>query len=72
MTMPGMTGIELAGKLKDMRSDIPIVLCTGYSDSINEQRIRDIGIYGMLEKPADIDELEKVIREALGRECRNS
>jgi len=68
MTMPGMTGIELAGRLFEIRPDLPVILCTGLSDSVNERHARDAGIRELLEKPADIDELAKAISRALERE----
>ena len=37
-TMPKMTGIQLISELKQIRSDIPCILCTGYSDKITEQK----------------------------------
>jgi hypothetical protein len=39
---------------------------------VNEQRVRELGIRGLLEKPADIDEMEKAIIRVLGRECPNA
>jgi signal transduction histidine kinase/CheY-like chemotaxis protein len=68
MTMPGMTGTELAGKLIEIRHDIPVILCTGYSDIVNKRVAKDIGICGMLEKPADIDDLKQAICRALAHE----
>ncbi|HQI01545.1 MAG TPA: response regulator, partial [Deltaproteobacteria bacterium] len=68
MTMPGMTGLELAEKLLGIRSDIPVILCTGLSDSVNSQHARDTGIRELLEKPADIDDLAGAINRALERE----
>jgi PAS domain S-box-containing protein len=70
MTMPGMTGIELTRKLIDVRSDIPIILCTGFNDAVNPQRARSMGIKGVLEKPADINELKSAIDQALDHESQ--
>lgn len=44
MTMPGMTGDRLAREMINIRSDIPVVLCTGYSESITPESVRAIGI----------------------------
>jgi signal transduction histidine kinase len=65
MTMPGMTGTELAEKLVEIRSDIPIILCTGLCDTIDKQKTKDAGICELLEKPADIEELKNAIGRAL-------
>jgi signal transduction histidine kinase len=68
LTMPGMTGTELAGKLITIRPDIPVILCTGYSDDVNKRMAKDIGICGLLEKPADVGDLKQAICKALGHE----
>jgi two-component system cell cycle sensor histidine kinase/response regulator CckA len=41
-TMPNMTGMELAKELLKLRSDIPIILCTGYSEYINEEKVKKV------------------------------
>jgi len=65
MTMPGLTGLELSKKMQDIRSDVPIILCTGFSDVIDRDKARDIGIRELLMKPVGIRELGDVIRRAL-------
>jgi PAS domain S-box-containing protein len=64
-TMPRMTGVELAPKLMEIRPDIPVILCTGFSDVIDEQEAKAMGIRGLLLKPASIKELGSAIRRAL-------
>jgi CheY-like chemotaxis protein len=66
LTMPHMTGVELADKLMNIRPDIPIILCTGFNDVIDEERAKTIGIKELLFKPASTGELKKAVREALG------
>ena len=44
MTMPGMTGDRLAQKILEIRHDIPIILCSGYSEHISEEKAKKIGI----------------------------
>jgi CheY-like chemotaxis protein len=56
-TMPVMTGAELAEKLLSMREDMPIILCTGYSEVVNEEKALGIGISRYMQKPIDIQEL---------------
>ncbi len=51
MTMPAPTGMELAMEIKAVRPDIPIILCTGFSDLINEAKARESGIDAFLLKP---------------------
>ena len=65
MTMPGMTGDKLAQKFMDIRSDIPVILCTGYSEHISEDRAKDIGIREFLVKPLEIKKLAAIIRKVL-------
>ncbi|MDH3328610.1 MAG: ATP-binding protein [Desulfobulbaceae bacterium] len=65
MTMPYMTGIELSLKLLEIRPDIKIVLCTGYSELINKEKAKSMGIAGYMEKPIIIETLLKNIRNVL-------
>lgn len=67
MTMPGLTGKELAKELMSIRSDIPIILCTGFSDLINEKQAEEIGIREFIMKPYVIASLAQTIRKVLGR-----
>lgn len=67
MTMPEMTGDVLAGKLRSIRPDIPIVLFTGYSERISEDKIRELGVDGMLMKPAGMKEMADIVRTLLGK-----
>ncbi|HIJ56162.1 MAG TPA: response regulator [Deltaproteobacteria bacterium] len=64
-TMPNMTGVELAEKLLALRTDIPIVLCTGYSEQINETKAKSKGIRAFIMKPIALSELAKTIRNTL-------
>jgi CheY-like chemotaxis protein len=65
MTMPNMTGIELAPRLREIRSDIPIIMCTGFSETIDEDRAKNMGILAYIMKPFLIDEIAKTIRKVL-------
>ena len=65
MTMPNMTGDQLAGELIKIRSDIPIILCTGFSELISKEKAEALGIKGFLLKPVVIKDLSSVIREVL-------
>ncbi len=65
MTMPGMTGDTLASELMKIRSDIPVIICTGYSEKIDEQRAKDLGIKGLMMKPFTIRRLSKTVRDVL-------
>jgi len=64
-TMPVMTGAELAQKIFAMRPDIPIVLCTGFSEVISEEKAKAIGIREFIMKPIFMKEIAFVIRNLL-------
>jgi len=66
MTMPVMTGIVLAERIKKIRSDIPVIICTGFSDQINKDNYHDKGIDGFLMKPFRKRESLSLIRHLLG------
>jgi PAS domain S-box-containing protein len=68
LTMPNMTGTELAKRLIDIRSDIPIILCTGFSEAISRERARAIGIREYVMKPINTHDLAKTIRKALNKD----
>ncbi len=65
LTMPGMTGIELSRKILDIRPDIPVILCTGFNDAVDDQEARSLGIRELLLKPAGSTELKNAIRRVL-------
>jgi PAS domain S-box-containing protein len=65
MTMPNMTGDILATEMRQIRADIPIIICTGYSERINEQRAGELGLQGLIMKPFTIRRLAKTVREAI-------
>lgn len=64
MTMPGLTGMELAGEALKIRPDIPIVLCTGFSELVTEEESKRLGISEFITKPFTRVELSKAIRKA--------
>ena len=68
MTMPGMDGKELALRALKCRPQLPVFLCTGYSDKIDEEEATRLGIRRYLEKPVDQTELANVIREIFDTE----
>jgi CheY-like chemotaxis protein len=65
-TMPGFTGIELIRRLREIRPRLPVILCTGYSETINADDARDLAI-GFLEKPIDADKLVHTVVEKLNK-----
>lgn len=65
MTMPNMTGKALAVEMIAIRPDIPIILCTGFSDQISEPEALKMGIKSFIFKPITINELSGTIRKVL-------
>ncbi len=65
MNMPKMTGDQLAKNIIAIRRDIPIILCTGFSEIIDEKQAKAIGINEFVYKPLVKKEFAKVVRKAL-------
>ena len=65
MTMPQMTGLKMAGRMMELRPDIPVIICTGFSDQVNPQQAHAAGIKALLMKPLMVRELAEAIRQAL-------
>jgi PAS domain S-box-containing protein len=65
MTMPQMTGSELVARLMEIRPDIPVILCTGYSEGIDEARAAGLGIRAFLLKPLMLRKLAETVRRVL-------
>ena len=70
MAMPRMTGDRLARELIAIRPEIPIVLCTGFSDRIDEQQAAELGVKALLLKPVRKRELAALIRRLLDGKSR--
>jgi len=62
-TMPKITGADMAKEMLKLRADLPIILCSGYSEDINENTSKDIGIKTYLKKPVNFNELTKTIKQ---------
>ncbi len=67
MTMPEMTGEDLAREIKNVRPEQPILLCTGFSSRMNPERAEEVGIDGYLAKPLLLRNLALAVRELLDR-----
>jgi PAS domain S-box-containing protein len=65
MTMPHMTGLGLARELFRLQPNLPILLCTGFSENMDAEKARKIGIKGFLMKPVVSRELAAMIRTVL-------
>lgn len=65
LTMPRMTGIEMAEQVRSVRSEIPIILCTGFSQAVSEEELAKAGIEVLVHKPILKREVATVVRHAL-------
>lgn len=65
MTMPNLTGYQLAQKVLAIRSNLPIILCTGFSELINKEQAQALGIRAYLMKPILVQELGLTVRKVL-------
>ena len=65
MAMPNMPGDILAIELTKIRPDIPVLLCTGFSETMSEAKAASLGIKDFLLKPIIIKDLSQKIREVL-------
>lgn len=64
-TMPRLTGFQLARKIHALRPEIPIILCTGYSELVTPQKASSQGIFEVIMKPIDLGQIARSIRKAL-------
>jgi len=67
MTMPSMTGTELAQKIIGIRPRLPIILCTGYSEITNREKSLAMGISEYMQKPMTMSTLLKSVRQTLDK-----
>jgi PAS domain S-box-containing protein len=65
MTMPGLTGDKLSQSILAIRPDVSIILCTGFNETITEEKAKSIGIRELIYKPLALKDLAQVIRRVL-------
>ena len=71
-SMPGMTGIQLAEEVRRIRPDLPIVLCSDYSESLASDASDLSGVSAFLEKPINQLTLAQTLRRALDQSSPDS
>jgi DNA-binding response OmpR family regulator len=67
LTMPQMTGVELIRRLRLFRSDIPVILSTGFDETIAKDQAAQLGIDALVVKPVRIAKIAEKIRNILDR-----
>lgn len=68
MTMPNMSGLELTREIININPNMPVILCTGFSEKITEKSAKAVGIKAFLMKPVAIDDLTRAVRKVLEQE----
>jgi CheY-like chemotaxis protein len=71
MTMPNMTGDQLASELISIRPDMPVIICTGFSERMNKEKAKALGIKGYLMKPVIKSKMARLVRSVLD-EAKNA
>lgn len=72
MTMPGMSGIELAAQVLALRPQLPFIITSGYVDAADVERAQAVGVRQMIMKPNTVDELSEVLGAILQEEVMAS
>jgi PAS domain S-box-containing protein len=67
-TMPKMTGVALAKEVLGVRKDMPIILCTGYSEMVTPEKAKEVGIREFVMKPITKREIAQTIKRVIGEE----
>jgi CheY-like chemotaxis protein len=67
MTMPNMTGLELARALMGLRPEIPVILCTGFSGQLTEDRAKLLGLRELIMKPVVLSQIAESVRRVLDK-----
>ncbi|PIE61972.1 MAG: hypothetical protein CSA29_00565 [Desulfobacterales bacterium] len=68
MSMPKMTGYRLAKEILATRPDMPIIICTGFSDKLDKEKLAMIGVKGVLMKPVMKSDLAQMVKKVLKAE----
>ncbi|MGA2401744.1 MAG: response regulator [Syntrophobacteraceae bacterium] len=68
LTMPHMTGIDLAKEIQKIRSNIPIIICTGFGEGLDAERTELLGINGFLFKPVSLRDLAVTVSRILAQD----
>ena len=69
-TMPKMTGTELAQELTAIRPDMPVILCTGFSERLTEEEAKAFGIQSVIMKPILKGDISRTVRRILDQKVQ--
>jgi len=65
MTMPGMTGLNLSIELKRIKTELPVILCTGYNEQLTKEKAEEAGVLKIIMKPFSSAELGIAVKNGL-------
>lgn len=68
MSMPQMTGQQMVKEILDIRSDMPIILCTGFREKISEETAGELGIKALVFKPFAVRDFTLMVRNVLDKQ----
>ena len=68
MTMPELNGLDLAREILGIRPEIPVILCTGFSDQITKESAMTVGVREFLNKPVTLKNLAATVEHILSSE----
>ena len=71
-SMPGQSGLDLGARIRELRQDLPMIICTGYGAGLTKERARRVGFHNVLHKPVGLEEFGQAIREALEQTVRQA
>lgn len=67
MAMPGMVGSELAEEILKIRPDAKVIICSGYSEKLEKEKIRGLRVSAFIDKPLSVHVLAKITRKLLDK-----
>ncbi|HZR90523.1 MAG TPA: response regulator [Bradyrhizobium sp.] len=65
INMPGMSGLEMLPKVKEIRPEVPVIMITAYGDDATRKKAAELGAAGLLVKPIDFGALRQEIEQRL-------
>jgi len=66
LTMPQITGLDLAREILQIRPDLPIILASGFGEQLSQEELKNAGIRTLLKKPFRVETLAETINQVLG------
>jgi two-component system, cell cycle sensor histidine kinase and response regulator CckA len=63
--MPGMDGLQLIASIHEVRRELPVILCSGYSETVSLANAAEYGVVAFLQKPVSLDDIAQAIKHSL-------